>query len=82
MTFKKPFTFFQSKEGNLKVVPKWTETQKLNLKHGFWSYSIEQTKSKYQKTLDKNQRKWNNISNRGTQDQSSTTPVVQKDKGK
>lgn len=79
MTFKKPFTFFQSKEGNLKVVPKWTETQKLNLEHGFWSYSIEQTKSKYQRRLEKDTRRINNLINRAVAETKETSsPVLQR----
>lgn len=80
MPFKKPFCFHKTEKGKLEVIPHFQETQKLNLEHGFWYWEIKETKykTKQQKTLDKNQRKWNNIvnKNRGLQDQSSSTPVV------
>jgi len=77
-TFTKPFCFFKDEKGKLEVVPKFEETQKLGLEHGFWWYEEKATtfQTKEQKTFAKNQRKWNNINNRGSQDSGSTTPVV------
>ena len=76
--FTKPFCFFKDQKGKLEIIPKFEETQKLNLKHGFWYYEQKQTifKSKQEKTYGKNTRKWNNINNRGLQEKQSTTPVV------
>lgn len=75
MTFRKPFLCCDNDDVRIRVQPDFTETQKLGLEHGFWSYSIQYLKSRKQKTKDKNQRKWNNILNRGSQTKESSTPV-------
>jgi len=78
MPFKKRFTFHHSEKGKIEIIPHFEETQKLGCEHGFWWYEQKATTfaTKEEKTFNKNQRKWNNILNRGPQDNGSSTPVV------
>jgi len=78
LTFKKRFTFHHSEKGKIEIIPHFQETQKLGCEHGFWWYEQKATafQSKEEKTFKKNARKWNNINNRGSQDNGSSTLVA------
>jgi len=64
--FLKPFTFQFDNTGKTTLVPKFEETKKMGLEHGFWYYDIEVTKfkSRQEKRMAKDERRLQNLVNK------------------